>query len=81
MITQEQADNASMFHSEGLAQRPCDGSRGPQRWRRNGRTQRWKRDPERFRIPVKFGFYDYGQITNDIAHRFHAAESCPAGKE
>jgi hypothetical protein len=23
--------------------------------RRNGATKRWKRDPERFRVPVKFG--------------------------
>src|ERR1700722_3071203 len=24
--------------------------------RRNGKTQTWKRSPERFRIPIKFGF-------------------------
>lgn len=31
--------------------------------RRNGRTQTWKRDTARFRIPVKCGFRTYGEIT------------------
>lgn len=31
--------------------------------RRNGKTQTWKRDPLRFRIPIKFGFRSYGEIT------------------
>lgn len=30
--------------------------------RRNGATKRWKKDPERFRIPVKFGFKGTGAI-------------------
>jgi hypothetical protein len=30
--------------------------------RRNGMTKRWKRDPERFRIPVKHGFRGTGAI-------------------
>lgn len=37
----------------------------PGRWwalRRNGRTQTWKRSPERFRIPVKFGLKGYDAI-------------------
>lgn len=35
------------------------------RLRRNGRTQAWKRDPSRFRIPVKAGLRAYGAITED----------------
>ena len=35
------------------------------RLRRNGATQRWKRDANRFRIPVKAGMYAYSEITND----------------
>lgn len=31
--------------------------------RRNGVTQRWKRDTSRIRIPYKFGLYGYGAIT------------------
>ena len=33
--------------------------------RRNGKTQRWKRDPSRFYIPVKAGLRLYNQITSD----------------
>ena len=25
-------------------------------WRKNGQPKQWKRDPERFRLPAKFGF-------------------------
>ena len=32
------------------------------RARRNGKTQTWKRDKTRFRIPVKYGLYGYGAI-------------------
>lgn len=30
--------------------------------RRNGRTKRWVRDPERFELPLKAGFKTYGTI-------------------
>jgi hypothetical protein len=33
------------------------------RLRRNGRTQTWKRDPDRFRIPVKCGLKSCGEVT------------------
>lgn len=35
------------------------------RWwtaRRNGRTKRWKRDPSRIRVPIKYGLYGYAAI-------------------
>jgi len=38
------------------------------RWwrvRRNGATQRWKRDASRIRLPFKTGWKGYGQITED----------------
>lgn len=31
--------------------------------RRNGKTQTWKTRPAEFRIPIKFGLYGYGEIT------------------
>lgn len=41
------------------------GSRGaPMQVRRNGKTQTWKTRPGLFRIPVKYGLYEYGQIDN-----------------
>jgi hypothetical protein len=33
--------------------------------RRNGATKRWKRNAERFRIPVKAGLYVFTEITNE----------------
>jgi hypothetical protein len=33
--------------------------------RRNGNTKRWKRDTDRFAIPLKCGLYVYNTITND----------------
>lgn len=35
------------------------------RLRRNGCTKRWKRDLQRFRIPVKAGLKAYAAITNE----------------
>ena len=32
--------------------------------RPNGKTQLWKRDPWRYRIPVKAGLYVFTEITN-----------------
>jgi hypothetical protein len=34
------------------------------RLRRNGKTQTWKRDLFRYRIPVKAGLYAFTEITN-----------------
>jgi hypothetical protein len=33
--------------------------------RRNGKTRRWKTDPNRIRIPYKYGFYGYGAIETE----------------
>ena len=35
--------------------------------RRNGKTQTWKRQPGVFRIPCKYGMYEYFDITNGNA--------------
>lgn len=51
MITYEQALTASRF--EHRTQKGADGQ--PVRARRNGQTKTWKREPGRFRIPVKYG--------------------------
>lgn len=77
-ITQEQADKSREFHYTGNPDRQCGGTKS-NRFRRTGRTQRWKRTPERFSIPAKFGFYESIRITNDNAADFHAAVDCPAG--
>ena len=54
------------------------------RCRRNGVTKTWKRDPFRFRIPIKCGLYVYDEITNDSdvgswhgSHQFIISEDDP----
>lgn len=46
----------------------------PRTWRRNGKTKVWVKSPEKFRIPVKFGLYEYGYITEENAHLFESQE-------
>lgn len=72
MITKEQAVNASEFHH--ISPRPngtCEV------WRRNGVTQTWKTKPTEFRVPVKWGLYRYGDITQHEVEQFYTSEECP----
>jgi hypothetical protein len=41
--------------------------RTPIQVRRNGSTKRWVRQPEKFRIPVKYGMYEFFYITDENA--------------
>lgn len=46
-------------------------------WRRNGQTKRWKRQPERFKIPIKTGFRGpYGYLTDMNLDEFHTRRDC-----
>lgn len=45
----------------------------PAKWRANGQCKTWKRSPERFKLPIKHGLYNYGYITEENAHLFEAA--------
>lgn len=82
MITKEDALTATEFHEDGCYRDP-DGPRGGRgkehvlRYRRNGKTQTWKRDPDKFRIPVKRGLKEYANITEIYQTSFHTAETCP----
>lgn len=38
------------------------------RWKVNGEVQRWKKDPDRIRIPLKHGLYSYDAVTNINFH-------------
>ena len=46
----------------------------PIRWRANGKCKTWKRNPERFQLPIKHGLYSYGYITEENAHLFIVEE-------
>lgn len=79
-LTREQALSANEFH-HGNCRRTI-GKRGGvkesiTRARRNGRTQTWKRDATRWRVPIKLGLYQYGDITPERAREWHVPEDCP----
>jgi hypothetical protein len=62
MITKEQAMTESNFfiYDNGKCRH----------WRRNGQTKTWKTRPDEFKVPVKYGLYAYGYVTQDNAHLF-----------
>ena len=64
MITLDQAKalrpRTILFH---VHQSNADGT--PQRWVVNGQPKTWKRSPERVRIPVKYGLYDFDYMTEE----------------
>lgn len=38
--------------------------------RRNGKTKTWKTRPGKFKVPVKYGLYEYFYITDENAEHF-----------
>ena len=80
MITKEQAMTANLFHLGNCTSKT--GKRGAiyrviSNWRRMGRTKTWKTRPDEFRVPVKFGLYQSGYVTEHDAHEWHLPEDCP----
>ena len=65
-ITLDQAKNlkyGQILHH--TINKNADGT--PQRWRVNGKVKTWKRSIERVQVPVKYGLYGYGYVTeNDL---------------
>jgi hypothetical protein len=51
------------------------------RVRVSGRCTTWKTRPADFRVPVKHGLYENGEITERNAADFHVPSDCPAGIE
>lgn len=69
MVTKESALTANNFTHVSMKNR----DETPLRVRRNGKTKTWKRRPNDFSVPVKYGLYGYGYITQDNAHEWNAA--------
>ena len=42
-------------------------------WCSNGKCKTWKRNAERFQLPIKHGLYDYAYLTNENSHLFEVA--------
>lgn len=62
VVTLNRATIESLLDSRTLCVRMHSG-RVWDSVRRNGATKTWKREPNRFRIPIKYGFRGYGEIT------------------
>lgn len=52
--------------------RNSDGT--PQRWKVKGKPKTWKRNPERVRIPLKRGLYEYDYLTEHNIDDFSSTE-------
>lgn len=84
MISKTQALTAPVFHYG-----ECKCEVGPKHGvtftafivRRSGQTQTWKKSPERFRVPVKYGLYKSMYITEQNAADFHVPSECPEQKK
>jgi hypothetical protein len=50
-----------------------------QRWRVNGKPQTWKREPNRVRVPLKYGLYSYDQMYEYDLDWAHLESDCPQG--
>ena len=49
--------------------------------RASGGCKTWKTRPEEFRLPVKYGLYESGAVTQENAQDFHLVEDCPIENE
>lgn len=84
MVTKEQALTEDNFHFG-----TCSKHIGPRggvkikvvKVRRSGMTKTWKRSPERFRTPIKYGMCESSYIREDNCDRFHCAKDCPITQE
>ena len=90
IVDRSNAESVRTVHpAESCAQTAEQGPRGgwhyprTEQYRRNGRTQTWKREPARFSIPVKYGLRDAFRLTESDCYgdRFHdgTAEDCELG--
>jgi hypothetical protein len=46
----------------------ADGS--PQRWKVNGKPKVWKTRPKEVKVPVKYGFWTFDYLTEDLLSIF-----------
>jgi hypothetical protein len=64
--------------------RPCTAVLGPKGGvkvnvidcRVNGSVQTWKTRPTEFRVPIKYGMREYGEINHTNAEHWHLASEC-----
>jgi hypothetical protein len=88
MITEYEGRTGDYFHLDGECRiindkKAKSGKRlYTPRFRRNGKTKTWIRDPRRYRTPVKYGMFGgYDAIINGEEYRWHTEDSCPVAAE
>jgi hypothetical protein len=69
MITKEQAMTAREFNFK-ISNRSNKHFGEERHCRRNGATKTWKTRPNEFKVPVKYGLYEYFYITHENADQF-----------
>lgn len=90
MMTKQQAmacQHGQEIHYTGRHE--CTRTVGPKggetvnvtRCRPSGRCQVWKTRPLEFRLPVKHGLYESGEVTHLNCLDFHLASECPLNRE
>lgn len=87
MVTKEQALDAAKHGLEihYVGRHDCRKTIGPRggetirltRVRPSGQCKTWKRDPNRFRLPVKYGLYESSAIDETNSHEWHMGYDCP----
>lgn len=78
-MTLEQAK--ALKHGDVIHSEVNRNSKGEcQRWRTNGRVKRWKRQPNRIEVPMKYGLWGYDYLRNEDLNLVHLENECP-GKE
>jgi hypothetical protein len=85
-MTKEQAMDQKTQYAEihYTGKHKCTKTIGPRggetikitRVRASGKCQTWKRDQNRFRLPVKYGLYESYEINQDNCEDFHLASEC-----
>ena len=75
MITKEIATSLG-YHRELYHVRVTNSGGTPARCRVNGKCKTWKRDPERWELPVKHGLRDCFYLSPRNAHEWSTEESC-----
>ena len=63
-ITLEQAKNLKhgdiLYHTKNR-----NADKTPQRWKVNGVPKTWVRSPNKVRVPLKYGLYNYDVLTEE----------------
>lgn len=63
-ITLEQAKNLRYGQTVYHATETYENSNERLKFTVNGKPKTWKRDATRIKVPIKYGLYEYGEITN-----------------